>query len=65
MKKTYNKPEIDVVELRGEFLLAASESEGSETGSQESKGNNFSSWDNDFDEENYSESNSSSNSLLD
>lgn len=54
MKKTYNKPEIDVVELRGEFLLAASEpQEGNETGSQESKGNNFSSWDNDFDEEDY------------
>lgn len=39
MKKIYNKPVIDVVELRGEFLLAASE--GSETDSMESKGNNF------------------------
>lgn len=39
MKKTYNKPVIDVVELRGEFLLAASE--GIETDVMESKGNNF------------------------
>ena len=39
MKKTYNKPVIDVVELRGEFLLTTSED--FETGSQESKGNNF------------------------
>lgn len=51
MKKTYNKPEIDVVELRGEFLLAASEDK--ETDVIESKGNDFSSWDNDFDEEEY------------
>ena len=46
MKKTYNKPVIDVVELRGEFLLAASEV--SETDSQESKGNGF--WSDDEDE---------------
>ena len=39
MKKIYNKPVIDVVELRGESLLAASE--GYETGSIESKGNDF------------------------
>lgn len=39
MKKTYNKPVIDVVELRGEFLLAASE--GKETEVIESKSNNF------------------------
>lgn len=39
MKKTYNKPVIDVVELRGEFLLAASEDK--ETDVIESKGNNF------------------------
>lgn len=39
MKKTYNKPVIDVVELRGESLLAASE--GNETDVIESKGNNF------------------------
>ena len=39
MKKIYNKPMIDVVELRGESLLAASE--GTETGVIESKGNNF------------------------
>lgn len=39
MKKTYNKPVIDVVELRGECLLAASE--GNETEVIESKGNNF------------------------
>lgn len=39
MKKTYNKPVIDVVELRGEFLLVASE--GNETDVMESKGNNF------------------------
>lgn len=46
MKKTYNKPVIDVVELRGEFLLAASE--GTETDSQDSKGNGF--WSDDEDE---------------
>ena len=39
MKKTYNKPVIDVVELRGESLLTASE--GNETDVIESKGNNF------------------------
>ena len=39
MKKTYNKPVIDVVGLRGEFLLAASEDK--ETDVIESKGNNF------------------------
>lgn len=39
MKKTYNKPVIDVVELRGESLLAASE--GNETDVIESKGNDF------------------------
>lgn len=39
MKKTYNKPVIDVVELRGESLLTASE--GNETDVIESKGNFF------------------------
>ena len=46
MKKTYNKPVIDVVELRGEFLLTTSED--FEAGSQESKGNNF--WSDEEDE---------------
>ena len=41
MKKTYNKPVIDVVELRGEFLLTTESSEGIETGSMESKRNDF------------------------
>ena len=50
MKKTYNKPVIDVVELRGEFLLVASE--GKETDVMESKGNNF--W---SDEENEADEN--------
>lgn len=40
MKKTYNKPMIDVVDLRGESLLTTA-SEGTETGSQESKRNDF------------------------
>lgn len=39
MKKTYNKPVIDVVELRGESLLEASEE--TQTDVIESKGNNF------------------------
>lgn len=39
MKKTYNKPVIDVVELRGESLLTASEE--TQTDVIESKGNNF------------------------
>lgn len=40
MKKIYNKPMIDVVELRGESLLTTA-SEDAETGSQESKRNDF------------------------
>lgn len=49
MKKTYNKPMIDVVELRGESLLTTA-SEGTETGSQESKRNDF--WTSEEDEAN-------------
>lgn len=49
MKKIYNKPMIDVVELRGEFLLQTA-SEGTETGSQESKRNDF--WASEEDEAN-------------
>lgn len=48
MKKIYNKPMIDVVELRGESLLTTA-SEDAETGSQESKRNDFF-WTNDEDE---------------
>lgn len=49
MKKTYNKPVIDVVELRGESLLTTA-SEDSETGSQDSKRNDF--WASEEDEAN-------------
>ena len=49
MKKIYNKPMIDVVELRGEFLLQTA-SEGNETGSMESKRNDF--WASEEDEAN-------------
>lgn len=40
MKKIYNKPMIDVVKLRGEFLLQTA-SEDKETGTIESKRNDF------------------------
>lgn len=49
MKKIYNKPMIDVVELRGEFLLQTA-SEGSETNSMTSKRNDF--WASEEDEAN-------------
>lgn len=49
MKKTYNKPVIDVVELRGESLLTTA-SEDIETGSQDSKRNDF--WASEEDEAN-------------
>lgn len=41
MKKTYNKPVIDVVELRGESLLQTESSEDFETDSMTSKRNDF------------------------
>ena len=49
MKKIYNKPMIDVVELRGEFLLQTA-SEDKETGTIESKRNDF--WTSEEDEAN-------------
>lgn len=49
MKKIYNKPMIDVVELRGESLLTTA-SEDFETGSQDSKRNDF--WASEEDEAN-------------
>ena len=41
MKKIYNKPMIDVVELRGESLLQTESSEDFETGSMTSKRTDF------------------------
>ena len=41
MKKIYNKPMIDVVELRGESLLQTESSESFETDSMTSKRNDF------------------------
>lgn len=49
MKKIYNKPMIDVVELRGEFLLQTA-SEDIETRTIESKRNDF--WASEEDEAN-------------
>lgn len=49
MKKIYNKPIIDVVELRGEFLLQTA-SEDIETGTIGSKRNDF--WASEEDEAN-------------
>lgn len=49
MKKIYNKPMIDVVELRGEFLLQTA-SEDKETETIESKRNDF--WASEEDEAN-------------
>ena len=71
MKKKYIQPNVSVSFVVVESqLLGQSQIEGLEYGPGEygggfSKGNNFSSWDYDFDEEDNSESNSSSKSLWD
>ena len=63
MKNIYIRPTMLVVRISNESLLA------SESGGQgdewDAKRNNFSSWDNDFDEEDNSESNSRRKSLWD
>ena len=64
MKYIYIKPEIHVVALRNDVALMEP-SEPPITDSFESKKNDFSSWDCDFDEEEESESNFSSKSLWD
>ena len=71
MKKKYIQPNVSVSFVVVESqLLGQSQIKGIEYGPGEygggfSKGNNFSSWDYDFDEEDNSESNSSSKSLWD
>ena len=64
MKYIYIKPEIHVLALRNDVALMEP-SEPSITDSFESKKNNFSSFDYDFDEEEDTESNFSSKSLWD
>lgn len=64
MKYIYIKPEIHVLALRNDVALMEP-SEPPITGSFESKKNDFSSFDYDFDEEEDIESNSSSKSLWD
>lgn len=61
MKNIYIRPTMLVIRISNESLLA-SES-GGQIESGFSKENNFSFWDDDFDEEDNSESNSSSKSL--
>lgn len=65
MKNSYIKPVTHVVALTNEVALLGQSTEKYQTTDFGAKGNDFSSWDNDFDEEDYSGSNSSSNSLLD
>lgn len=65
MKNSYIKPVTRVVAITNDVALLGQSSEKFQTGDFGAKGNNFSSWDNDFDEEDYSGSNSSSNSLFD
>ena len=60
MKNIYIRPTLLVVRISNESLLA---SESGQIESGFSKENNFSFWDDDFDEEDNSESNSSSKSL--
>ena len=64
MKYIYIKPEIHVLALRNDVALMEP-SEPSITDSFESKKNNFSSFDYDFDEEEDTESNFKSKSLWD
>lgn len=65
MKNSYIKPVTRVVALTNDVALLGQSTEKFQTRDFGAKGNNFSSWDNDFDEENYSGSNSSNNSLFD
>lgn len=65
MKNLYIKPVIHVVALTNDVILLGGSTEPFETGSQDAKRNDFSSWDYDFDEEEESESNFSSKSLWD
>ena len=65
MKNSYIKPVTRVVALTNDVALLTESTEGYQATDFGAKGNNFSSWDNDFDEESYSGSNSSSNSLFD
>ena len=64
MKNLYIKPVIHVMALTNDVVLLG-DSESYETGSQDAKRNDFSSFDYDFDEEDESESNFSSKSLWD
>ena len=65
MKYIYIRPVTHFVALTNDIALLGQSTEGYETGSQEAKRNDFSSFDYDFDEEEDTESNSSSKSLWD
>lgn len=65
MKNLYIKPVTSVVALTYDVVLLGQSTEGYETGSQEAKRNDFSSFDYDFDEEEDTESNFKSKSLWD
>ena len=65
MKNLYIKPVIHVMALTNDVALLGDSTESYETGSQDAKRNDFSSFDYDFDEEDESESNFKSKSLWD
>ena len=66
MKNLYIKPVTSVVALTYDVVLLGQSQEGYQTSDFGAKRNNdFSSWDYDFDEEDYSESHFSRKSLLD
>ena len=65
MKNLYIKPVTHVVALTNDSVLQGLSTERYETSDFGAKDNKFSSWDSDFDEEDYSESYSSRKSLFD
>ena len=65
MKNLYIKPVTSVVALTYDVVLLGQSTEPYETTDFGAKDNKFSSWDSDFDEEDYSESYSSRKSLFD
>lgn len=65
MKNIYIKPATRVVAITNDFALLGQSTEGYQTTDFGAKDNQFSSWDSDFDEEDYSEFYSSRKSLFD
>lgn len=65
MKNIYIKPATRVVAITNDFALLGQSTEGYQATDFSAKDNKFSSWDNDFDEEDYSEYHFSRKSLFD